>query len=365
MVKPIQSGFQEPLIQWYRKNKRELPWRKTRNPYYIWVSEVMLQQTQVDTVIPYYERFIAQFPTMHELARAPEETVLKAWEGLGYYSRARNLQSGVQEVVEQYKARIPSQKKDLLSVKGIGPYTAGAILSIAFNKEEPAVDGNVMRVMARIFLIGDDIAKQKTRRFFENLLSELIPVGHASDFNQALMELGALICKPRQPLCHACPVAAFCEAKQKNVVQEYPVKTKKINQKTVRYAAVVLYDHDSHYFIQKRPADGLLANLWEFPLVAIAPDQDMLETVSEAMRRDYRVHPDLKKTDQTVTHTFTHLKWNLNIVLGETDHLPGLELGRSVTKEELPNYPFPVPQQKIIGLLDELIDGSSQHRTNG
>ncbi len=202
--------FSGHLLEWYMENKRDLPWRRHRDPYYIWVSEIMLQQTRVDTVIPYFKRFIERFPTVEALADAPEQDVLKCWEGLGYYSRARNLQAAAKQVKELHGGQVPDDRAAVFALKGVGPYTAGAILSIAFNKPEPAVDGNVMRVLSRYFLIEEDIMKGSTRALMEGLVTELIPEGRASDFNQALMELGALVCTPKSPHCLTCPVMEHC-----------------------------------------------------------------------------------------------------------------------------------------------------------
>ena len=218
--------FAAELLNWYDANKRDLPWRRDRDPYRIWVSEVMLQQTRVDTVIPYYERFMERFPTVRHLAEAPEEEVLKCWEGLGYYSRARNLQAGARQVVELYGGVVPDDKAAISSLKGIGPYTAGAILSIAYNKPEPAVDGNVMRVMSRYFLLEDDIAKPSARTKIERLAASIIPEGRAGDFNQAVMELGALVCTPKSPGCLLCPVLAQCAGRAAGRERELPVKSK-------------------------------------------------------------------------------------------------------------------------------------------
>ncbi|GGE45501.1 A/G-specific adenine glycosylase [Pullulanibacillus camelliae] len=324
------------------------------DPYYIWISEVMLQQTQVDTVIPYYEKFITHYPTMHALAQAPQEEVLKHWEGLGYYSRARNLQAGVREVVENYDAQIPSDRKTLLNVKGIGPYTAGAILSIAYQKPEPAVDGNVMRVLSRIFQIDEDITKAKTRKTFEQLVYTLIPEDDASPFNQGLMELGALICKPKTPLCEACPLSHLCQARQAGKQTDYPVKSKKLKQKGIHYVAVVLQDDQGRYLIQQRPSEGLLAGFWEFPLQEISASTDEVLPSAEQFIEETFGTLSIKWSvcEETAQHIFSHLKWQLNVVQGKvlSGQVPSLQEKpmRWIAETELKDYPFPVPQQKIM-----------------
>ncbi|HSU80353.1 MAG TPA: A/G-specific adenine glycosylase [Candidatus Angelobacter sp.] len=344
------TQIQRQLLEWYRTIRRDLPWRRTKDPYYIWVSEVMLQQTQVDTVIPYYNRFITQFPTMEDLAKAREETVLKLWEGLGYYSRARNLQAGVKEVVENYMGEIPTERSEILKIKGIGPYTSGAILSIAFNKSEPAVDGNVMRVLSRLFLIKDDIAKPKTRQTFEQLLYDLIPDNEASDFNQALMELGALVCKPKQPKCDECPLANGCMANIEGAQSAYPVKSKKTKTTKKAYQVLLLKDTNGCYLVHQRPENGLLASLWEFPMLqgddTITKDQLKLWMVKELGMESLDTP---QKLDQTLTHTFSHLEWHLNVwvLTGAFGHRELPPSYRLLNEEELSTLPFPVAHQKI------------------
>ena len=260
--------FSEELLSWYRKHRRDLPWRRSRNPYHIWISEVMLQQTRVETVIPYFHRFIERFPTMEALAEAPEEDVLKLWEGLGYYSRARNLQGAVREVQERYGGTVPDTLKEISTLKGVGPYTAGAVLSIAYNKPEPAVDGNVMRVLSRYFLIEEDIMKVSTRGIMEKLAKELIPEGAAGDFNQGLMELGAMVCTPRSPHCLTCPVMEHCAAREAGMEEELPVKKKaKPPRPEYRIAALIegTGPNQGKVLIRQRPQEGLLARMWELP----------------------------------------------------------------------------------------------------
>lgn len=343
--------FSKQLVRWFLDNKRDLPWRRTKNPYYIWISEVMLQQTQVDTVIPYYKSFIEKYPTPEDLALADEEQVLKQWEGLGYYSRARNLQKGVREVVENYNGKIPENRKEILAIKGIGPYTAGAVLSIAFNQPEPAVDGNVMRVISRVFLIDDDISKAKTRKKFEEILYSLIPDDAASSFNQGLMELGALICRPKQPKCSECPLKNLCQGYAEGVPLEYPVKSKKIKSQTYYYKVIVLENMDNKILIHKREGTGLLANLYEFPMLPT----DEKENISAIHKL---IDPQsVKNADIHVTHTFSHLKWDLNVCTARIKNETSLpdESYRWVSEEEIEQLPIPVPHQKIWRAFNKII----------
>lgn len=332
-------NFGESLVHWFCENQREMPWRKTRDPYCIWVSEVMLQQTQVDTVIPYYNRFIKRFPTMHTLSDASLEEVLTLWKGLGYYRRAENLHKGVKKIVNEMSGLFPSSKETLAIVPGIGDYTVGAVLSIAFDQPLPAVDGNVMRVLSRQFLVDEDISKAKARKTFEKLVLELM-TDKPSLFNQGLMELGALICTPQNPKCEGCPVKPFCKAHIQGEVEEYPIKSKKVKPETEEYVAVILR-RDATFLMEKRPEQGLLANLWGFPLVK--PEAFIL--------------PDAPITFlEPVVHIFTHKKWLLKPVIMEYTESNGCIPGaltpqnrRFFSMEEMKELPIGGAFMKIIG----------------
>ncbi|WP_453991059.1 A/G-specific adenine glycosylase [Bacillus nitroreducens] len=342
--------FQRDLIEWFEKEQRDLPWRKDQDPYKIWVSEIMLQQTRVDTVIPYFNNFVSKFPTVKDLAEADEEKVLKAWEGLGYYSRVRNLHSAVKEVTEVYDGKVPNTVKEISSLKGIGPYTTGAILSIAYGIPEPAVDGNVMRVLSRILSVWDDIAKPKTRKLFEDIVREIISKENPSAFNQALMELGALICIPSNPACLLCPVQEHCRAFAEGVQKELPVKSKKKAPTAVSMAAVVLQNDDGKFLIHKRPEKGLLANLWEFPNhETITELQTPKEQLSEFLKSEYKVEANIGQAFTTIQHVFSHLIWNITVFEGKlTGTVPQTDHLKLVTLEELEEYTFPVSHQKIL-----------------
>lgn len=348
---PIQA-FQQDLIHWYLAEKRDLPWRKDQDPYKVWVSEIMLQQTRVDTVIPYFTSFINKFPTIDALADANEEEVLKAWEGLGYYSRVRNLQAAVKEVKESYGGVVPKSPEEISKLKGVGPYTKGAILSIAYNIPEPAVDGNVMRVLSRILSIWEDIAKPKTRKIFEDITYELISKDDPSSFNQALMELGALICTPTSPSCLLCPVREHCSAFEEGVQTELPIKSKKKKPKPLQIAAAVLYDANGNVYIHKRPSTGLLANLWEHPNVEINAElgKPYREQLSDYLQSEYHAKVELSELAGTVEHIFSHLIWNISIYFGELKNTPNQMLV-SLTEEELNKYAFPVSHQKIYQIF--------------
>lgn len=340
-------GFQYDLLDWYYENKRDLPWRKSQDPYKVWVSEIMLQQTKVDTVIPYFHRFMEKYPTVYDLAEAEEQDVLKTWEGLGYYSRARNLQTAVREVVEKYDGKVPNSKEELGSLKGVGPYTKGAILSIAYNQPEPAVDGNVMRVFSRLLTIDDDIALAKTRKKMETIVKEVISKEDPSSFNQAIMDLGATICTPKSPACLLCPVQEYCQAFAEGVQEELPVKKKAKKQKPMSYDVLLLRNDKNEYAIEQRPEDGLLANLWQFPMIPTKEDLD------QWMLKEYGLSIQLKEKKGELTHVFSHIKWELDIYEAVLDtELVGKNNLHFVPIDKLEEYPFPVSHQKMMKYVD-------------
>src|SRR3989338_1893173 len=253
-------SFQKELLSWFQKNQRSLPWRRHYRPYEVWVSEIMLQQTQMDTVLPYFKRWMAAFPDIRSLAASKEEKVLKLWQGLGYYSRARNMHHTAKEIIEKYDGVFPNGYEKILKLKGVGRYTAGAIASIAFNEERPIVDGNVLRVLSRVYAIEKPIDVPKNIERFWKLQEGLIPLGEARYFNQALMELGALVCTSTDPQCPACPIRRFCQAFKNNNAETYPRRLKKKTITKVTASAVVL-SHQGRYFIRRRPTGKVMGGL--------------------------------------------------------------------------------------------------------
>lgn len=347
------EDFRRDLISWYLREKRDLPWRLDQDPYKVWVSEIMLQQTRVDTVIPYFLNFTEKFPTLEALAAADEEDVLKAWEGLGYYSRVRNLQSAVKEVVSTYGGIVPNTPEEISKLKGVGPYTKGAILSIAYGVPEPAVDGNVMRVMSRILSIWEDIAKPKTRTIFEKILYEVISKEQPSEFNQALMELGAIVCTPTSPSCLICPVREHCQAFEEGVQTELPVKSKKKKPRPVMMAAAVLKDDAGNFYIHKRPSSGLLANLWEFPnceteIGLLSQKEQLIKYLHE----EYEAEAELEPLSGTIQHIFSHLVWNISVYAGRLKPGSSPDNLLKVTEAEMQKYAFPVSHQKIYQMTE-------------
>ncbi|MBI1976233.1 MAG: A/G-specific adenine glycosylase, partial [Candidatus Omnitrophica bacterium] len=260
------NHFQSSLLSWFRKHQRDLPWRHTKDPYKIWLSEIMLQQTQVATVIPYYDRWIKQFPTAESVADAPEEKILKLWEGLGYYSRARNLQAACREVVEKYDGKVPDSLEEIQKLPGIGRYTAGAILSIAFNKPVPLVDGNVIRVLSRLFAM-----KKNPRKFqvlFWDQAEKLLFKKEPGTFNQALMELGATVCTPANPSCLICPVNSFCLAKKKGIQEQLPLSPKRAKTQIIHLASALIRQNGKILLCQRKET-GHLKGMWEPPTIPI------------------------------------------------------------------------------------------------
>jgi len=259
--------FSQEILLWYAKNKRTLPWRRTRDPYRIWLSEIILQQTRIAQGQPYYLKFIEQFPTVNDLANASEEKVLKLWQGLGYYSRARNLHATAKKVVSDYGGIFPKTYKGLLELKGVGDYTASAIASICYNEPEPVVDGNVYRVLSRFYGAEIPINSTKGIRFFKKLAREVMDVGNVRDYNQGIMEFGAMQCAPQNPDCAICPLNDSCIALEKNLISELPVKINKTKVKNRYFNYLVFIDPNNRTLLRQRKGKGIWQNLWEFPLL--------------------------------------------------------------------------------------------------
>ena len=300
----------QPLVKWYRDNKRILPWRDKDNAYYTWVSEIMLQQTRVEAVKPYFQRFITELPDIQSLAECPEEKLLKLWEGLGYYNRVRNMQEAAKTVKDEYNGRLPEDYQALLSLKGIGSYTAGAIASIAYGEKVPAVDGNVLRVISRITESTEDISRQSVRRKIEQQVSQIMPSDCPGDFNQALMDLGSSICIPNgEPFCENCPWESICKAHKYGQETDFPVKAKK-KQRKIEKKAVFLIEVSDKIILHKRPEKGLLSGLWELPNL----DGELsAKELSEQMKKweigDYMIEPLGEGK-----HIFSHVEWQMQFL---------------------------------------------------
>lgn len=303
----VKKEIVEPLLTWYNAVKRNLPWRDKDNAYYTWVSEIMLQQTRVEAVKPYFNRFISRLPDIQSLAICPEEELMKLWEGLGYYSRVRNMQKAAIQIVEQYDGHLPKDFEKLLSLKGIGRYTAGAIASIAYRIPVPAVDGNVLRVVTRLTENSQDIMKTAVRTEIEKQLSDIIPVLAPGDFNQALMELGAMVCVPSgSPKCNICPVKEFCRAYISGHQEAYPVKAKK-KSRSIEERTVLVIQDGCCTVLRKRPGKGLLAGLYEFPnRLGYYSRTQILSYV-----RDLGLDPLYIRELPDSKHIFSHIEWRM------------------------------------------------------
>ncbi|MCR5320291.1 MAG: A/G-specific adenine glycosylase [Lachnospiraceae bacterium] len=336
----------EKLLAWYDKGRRILPWRESRDPYHIWVSEIMLQQTRVEAVKPYYDRFLKALPTIQDLAEADEELLLKLWEGLGYYNRVRNLQKAARVMMEQHQGQMPADYDALLALPGIGSYTAGAVASIAFGIPAPAVDGNVMRVFARLDADAEDILLPAHKRRIEAELAELMPADRPGDMNQSLMELGAMVCLPNgAPKCESCPLQDLCKARAAGNMTDYPVKKPKAKRK-IENMTVFVIESENRLVIRKRPNKGLLAGLYELPHAEGFLD----ETGAVEYVRSLGVEPLQVKALPEAKHIFTHKEWHMkgfSVKIDEIRLADALENGRLtaeflIAKEEIEKkYPIP------------------------
>jgi len=344
--------FQSKLMQWFSAHHRKLPWRSTRDPYRIWVSEIMLQQTTVRAVIPYYERWIAWFPDIRTLSRAPLQRVLKAWEGLGYYQRVKNLHRAARIVVARHGGVLPQSEEELRRLPGFGPYTTSAVLSLAFGRPHPVLDANVRRVMMRLGRIRGKGGPGTDRRLLETLRS-LISHRHPGRFNQALMELGSTVCRSKNPLCLLCPVTKFCLAYKAGEQEVIPTPRKRTYKDIEAVVGVV--ENQGRFLIQKRPEKGLLAGLWEFPGGKIEPG----ETPVEALRRELREELDAEVESEThllsLRHAYTRYRVRLHAFLCRLRGRPRPKSRNHcwIEPENLKKYPFPSGSAKIVRVLEE------------
>ena len=340
-------NFSNLLIKWYLQNKRDLPWRNTTNPYPIWLSEIMLQQTRVAQGMPYFLSFTTAFPTVFDLAKASEEQVLKLWQGLGYYSRARNLHQTAQYITTELNGIFPVNYNDLLKLKGVGEYTAAAIASFAYNEVVPVVDGNVFRILSRYFDINTDIAQASAKKEFTALAFELIPKDNPAIFNQAIMEFGALQCVPKNPNCSSCVFNESCAALQKNKVDQLPVKSKKLKVRNRYFNYVVASDENKNTIIQKRTSKGIWHNLYEFPLLETEKEEDF-DFVSEQIQMEYfkenTISSILETNNKSIVHKLSHQ--HLHIKFWNVKIKGTIENGIDV--ETMKTFPFPIVIHNFI-----------------
>ena len=338
--------FKRELIHWYSINKRDLPWRKTKNPYYIWLSEIILQQTQVKQGLPYYEAFVKQYPSVFDLANASEEAVLKLWQGLGYYSRARNLHATAKHIAFNLNGKFPNNYKDLLTLKGVGDYTASAISSIAFNEVAAVVDGNVYRVLSRYFGIKTPINSTTGIKEFKSLASSLIDKKQPATFNQAIMEFGARQCKPKNPDCTTCPINKGCAALQKKLTDTLPVKLKKTKVSTKYFNFLVCIDANKNILFEKRNKKGIWQNLYQFPLVESKKSLTINEfhllnlehTVLESSKFNYSLYNEIDKVHK-LSHQHLHTKfWIVEVDLLPNTAIPINNINKYPTSVLISNF---------------------------
>ncbi len=345
----------ERILAWFAEKRRDLPWRGTANPYSIWVSEVMLQQTQVDTVIPYYHRFMSRFPTVESLAEASLQEVLKAWENMGYYARARHLHMAAREIAESMHGRIPNTYEELIDLPGIGSYTASAILSFAFGERRPAVDGNMRRVMCRLFSIQDSVDQPRTKKRILELATDMISSADPACFNHAVMDLGATVCTPRNPSCPVCPVQCACLAFEQGIQEALPVTRKKRPTPHKHMTAGIIADGRGRLLIIQRPNRGLLGGLWKFPGGLKGPEETLEQGLIRRVREELGIGIEVQEALASVEHAYTHFRVTLHAFRCQWRTGKPKVLDCQAYQWRSPkgfsSFPFSKADRKIIALL--------------
>ena len=363
-------SFQLTLLNWFFKNQRTLPWRKTYTPYEVWISEIMMQQTQVERAVDHYKIWMQRFPNIDAITGSSENEILQYWEGLGYYSRAKNIYKCAQKLTREHNSRIPKNHQVLLKLPGIGPYTAGAIMSIGFNEEYPAVDANVMRVFSRLFNINSPIGDSRSRTVIQSKARHLIPMGNARYFNQAIMELGALICTPSRPQCKQCPVNSECVCFKLGITDERPVPGKSCDIINIEMSCGILIKNGL-LFIQKRPEHGVWANLWEFPGGRLEKGEQSEQGLIREFKEETEMDILIGNKITTIKHSFTRYRITLHCffcTLATPISEPTLHEAseyRWITPDKLSNFPFPSPHRKLINIIrsSELITETPLHKS--
>ena len=353
--KTIKHNWPKMLCSWYEKHQRTLPWRRSKKAYPVWISEVMLQQTQVQTVIPYYKNFMNVFPSIRSLAKAPEDKLLKAWEGLGYYSRALRLKKAAHVILKKYHGCIPENNEDLKTLPGMGDYIASAISSICFEKTNPVVDGNVLRVCLRFWGIYEDIKKASLKGVIRDRLRPYICQTTPSVFNQAMMELGAMVCRPRDPSCKTCPLKGQCYAFQNNRVSDLPTTTKKQKKPHYQIAVAIVYKGNK-ILIAKRKSHGLLGGLWEFPGGKRKGKEALKKTAIREVKEETNIDIQIEEKITSIKHAYSHFSITLTAfraryVSGKAKAKEAQAL-RWIFPEEIKNFAFPTANKKIFQGVD-------------
>ena len=340
--------FQSTLLQWYERNKRDLPWRKTDDPYHIWLSEVILQQTRVEQGLPYYEKFVRNYPRVENLAEAELDKVLKDWEGLGYYSRARNLHHAAKQVVDELHGRFPDSYSELLNLKGVGDYTAAAVSSIAFDEARSVLDGNVYRVLARYFGISEPVNTGSGQKIFKSKAEEILFHEDPGSFNQALMEFGALQCLPRNPDCHVCPLQSGCKAFNMNMIQDLPVKKRKKYDRK-RFLNYTVFNNDGDIYVERRPTDDIWGNLYQFWLYESTDIADQSAVISH-INEQFELDVELNGYHQLKPHKLSHQSLHISILEVTVSKKPGplMSRGQWIPLKALKTYAFPRPLRAFL-----------------
>jgi A/G-specific adenine glycosylase len=342
------TGISRLLLNWYHKHGRTLPWRNHPDPYAVWVSEIMLQQTRVETVIPYFEKWMKLFPDVTSLANAPAQDVLNAWEGLGYYSRARNLHKAAKIVAEKFSGELPRDLTDLRSLPGIGRYTVGAIASMAFGMDEPTLDGNLRRVFARLFDVSEAADSPAGEEILWELAAQNLPKGQAGDYNQSLMDLGATICLPKNPRCLLCPLMKICEARKNGTQEVRPVlKPKKSVPHYIHVAAVII--NRGRVLLAQRPPDGLLGGMWEFPNARV--NADPVKELTKVINAAYSLRVKKKEALGIIQHAYTHFKVTVHAFRCDCAPIPKNKNLKWVQITELDDYPMGKVDRSIAHVL--------------
>lgn len=351
----LSTSLADRLLDWFAHHARDLPWRQNRTPYRVWVAEVMLQQTRTETMGPYYERFMACFPTLESLARAPLEDVLRVWEGLGYYSRARLLHAAARKVLEEWGGRLPETRQELQKLPGIGPYIAGAVASIAFGRPEVALDGNVCRVLSRLLALDGDPRQMSVRRRLEEYARSIMPQDRPGPFNEALMELGATVCRPRRPRCDACPLSGDCQAHRRGQEEAFPTRIPRRTVPRYEVTAAVIRGPDGRFLLARRKKDSFLGGLWEFPGGKREQGESLEECLARELQEELGIEVAVGEHLVTLKHGYTHFRITLHafhcrLVAGEPRCLDCDEV-RWVTVEEMAALPMAVTDRRIAALL--------------
>lgn len=346
------------LVEWFCRNQRALPWRRHYDPYAVWISEIMLQQTQMTKVVPYFERWMDRLPNVRAVAEASLDELLQLWEGLGYYSRVRHLKKAADIILARYGGQIPSDEKALRRLPGIGDYTAAAIASLAFGRDVPVLDGNAQRLTARLLDWEKPVEDPRTKKAFHEALGRWMPPGRAREFNQAVMELGSMVCTPRRPACDACPVVSWCRAYAAGTVPHRPVKTRRLAAEQVTVAVGVLHDN-GNIFIQKRPPGGLMAALWEFPGGKVEEGESPEEAVKRELREELAVTVKLLGKIAEIRHAVTRFRIRLHAfrcVLDPSGQIPTVRSAVEalwVPPGSLDRFAFPSANRRLIRILQE------------